>query len=97
MKTITTAIRPEDFANEVDAPGRYAVPHHLGEQYVRDYRRGWRDSQRIARGARETDFQRGMGSRAYEDGYLDHAAERKKWHLAHCNHHANDGTGCGWA
>ena len=97
MITDISQIRPGDFANEVDAPGRYAVPHHLGEQYVRDYRRGWRDSARIARGAEETAFQTGAGSHAYEDGYLDHAAERKKWHLAHCDLHENSSEGCGWA
>lgn len=95
--TDISQIRPGDFANEADAPGRYEVPHYLGEQYVRDYRRGWRDSQRIARGAQETAFQRGEGSVAYEDGYLDHAAERKKWHLAHCDVHENSSEGCGWA
>lgn len=92
-RTAPSTIPPE----HVNPSGTLRVPGHLGEQYVRDYRRGWRDSQRIARGAGETAFQAGTGSHAYEDGYLDHAAAREKWHLAYCTAHSNDSGGCGQA
>lgn len=78
--------------------GALKVPHHKGEQYVRDYGKGWRDSQRYARG-HATPFQSGLGSHAYDDGYLDHGAGRddQKWHLAWCAAHHNDDGGCGRA
>lgn len=97
MITDISQIRPEDWTNESDAPGQYEVPHYYGEQYVKDYRRGWRDSARHGRTGAETAFQRGEGSGAYDDGYLDQAAGRKKWHLAHCDVHENSSEGCGWA
>lgn len=91
-----SADRPTIPATAVNPSGALKVPHHKGETYVRDYNRGWRDSQRYAAG-RQTPFQDGAGSIAYDDGYLDHGAGRddERWHLAWCTAHHNNEGGCG--
>ena len=56
--------------------------------YVREYNNGWsagrRGGESKAWGSAET-------SAAWDDGYLDAAAGRPKWHLAHCTNHDNCG------
>lgn len=71
--------------------GRLRVPAHKGERYVRDYRKGWRDS---ANPSDRTAFADGSGSDAYDDGYLDRATEREKWHLAWCENHDSSQGAC---
>lgn len=62
-----------------------------GEQYVRDYNRGW-----VATSLEAGDH--AGASEAWYDGYADSGAGRKKWHLPRCmpNHHNGPG-GCGEA
>lgn len=55
-------------------------------QYRTEYEKGW------ARAKRTDEYPSG-GSGALEDGYLDQAAGRPKWHLAHCTDHDHCGEG----
>lgn len=73
---------------------RLPVPRHLGVEYVRDYTRGWVASSRPGVSA---EWDEGSGSAAFDDGYMDRAATREKWHLAWCDMHDNGGAGCGRA
>ncbi len=53
--------------------------------YRRDYERGWRYSHRDTATLDHLDAKR--ASDAEQDGYIDFATGREKWHLAWC-------TGC---
>lgn len=55
------------------------------EEYVEQYNKGWRAASRA-------DSYPDMGW-AMEDGYLDRAAGRAKWHLTFCSDHDNCGEG----
>jgi hypothetical protein len=57
--------------------------------YIAEYNRGWEGARR--ENCRE--WQDGSGSHAFDDGYLDRAAGRPKWHLAHCANHDECGEG----
>lgn len=53
--------------------------------YIREYNRGWKMAQR-------RDWPPGT-SHAFDDGYLDRAAGRIKWHLTYCPDHDECGEG----
>ena len=53
--------------------------------YVDQYNKGW------AAAGRATDMP--DGSHAFDDGYLDRAAGRMKWHLTYCPNHDTCGEG----
>lgn len=55
------------------------------EEYRSEYEKGWR------RAAGPADM--GGGSHAHDDGYLDRAAGRSKWHLSWCLDHDECGEG----
>lgn len=54
-------------------------------EYVSEYNKGWRAADRAA------DFP--SGTYAFDDGYLDRAAGRAKWHLTYCADHDECGEG----
>jgi hypothetical protein len=54
--------------------------------YRQQYTRGWRASQRGARGTLDRADERGEPP-AWYDGYLDYASGREKWHLPLCREH----------
>lgn len=54
--------------------------------YIAEYNRGW------AAGARGP-IDRSEQSHAWDDGYLDRAAGRAKWHLTYCSNHDECGEG----
>jgi len=58
--------------------------------YVAEYNAGWQASRR---GTEHGPFQDGTSSDAYDDGYLDAAAGRMKWHLTYCTDHDTCGEG----
>lgn len=58
------------------------VHAHGVEWYAREYRSGWAAAQR---GGVPRKWDEGTASYAWEDGYLDAAAGREKWHLAYCD------------
>lgn len=53
--------------------------------YRDEYEKGWRAA------SRSSEFP--SGTHAFDDGYLDRAAGRPKWHLAHCLDHDECGEG----
>lgn len=71
-----------------------SLTDEFGAKYVRDYNRGWKADQR---GTSLESGDRAGASKAWEDGFLDHAAGRPKWHLARCKAHHNSEGGCGEA
>lgn len=55
--------------------------------YKDEYNRGWAASKR------QPEFPRHEASHSFDDGYLDYAAGRAKWHLTYCTDHDNCGEG----
>lgn len=54
------------------------------DQYIRDYNAGWTAAGRPGDSKR---WDSGTTPHAWDDGYLDRAAGRPKWHLTHCRDH----------
>jgi hypothetical protein len=68
----------------INSPATRADLARLDPEYKRWYNKGWRYS---ASGSASVSLDHGdaMGAPdAWEDGYLDYAAGREKWHLAFC-------------
>ena len=76
--------RLEDVASNL---GRGAVK--TVEEYIAEYNRGWNAGRR----GTGREFDTGYTSHAYDDGYLDAAAGRMKWHLTYCPDHDECGEG----
>lgn len=55
------------------------------DEYRAEYERGWRNARRSS--------YMPSGSQAHDDGFLDGATGRPKWHLAHCTNHDECGEG----
>lgn len=82
---LAVRLRPPRFLKSVRSSlGRSSV--ETVEDYIREYNNGWNHA------VRSTEYPTGK-SDAYEDGYLDRAAGRAKWHLTHCADHDNCGEG----
>lgn len=64
-------------------------PENVLSWYIEEYNKGWQASRRGSTVAWES----GRTSHAYDDGYLDAAAGRPKWHLTHCIDHDECGEG----
>jgi hypothetical protein len=60
--------------------------------YVREYNLGYRAA---ARASDSKVFEEGAGSIPWNEGYMDRAAGRAKWHLTYCTNHDNTKAGCG--
>lgn len=69
------------------APAVHPPPRHVPQPYRDDYERGWRYSHSSTATLDHLDAKR--ASDAEQDGYLDFATGREKWHLAWCR----DGAG----
>lgn len=69
--------------------GEFIAKHGI-EEYRREYEAGWRAS---ARASGSGKYDSGNYTYAWEDGYLDRAAGRKKWHLLRCPDHDRCGEG----
>jgi len=57
--------------------------------YRNQYNAGYAAANRISSRAWES----GSTNHAWDDGYLDRAAQRPKWHLSHCVNHDTCGEG----
>jgi hypothetical protein len=66
---------------------RYAEAYGVDE-YKREYNKGWAGGRR-AQDTPPRAWENGTSSDAYDDGYLDAAAGRSKWHLTNCPDHEN--------
>lgn len=96
---VATRLRPPRTPSDVHSVARTTFPDLsvlttaeiadvvLG--YVREYNAGWAAG---ARGASEK-WASGTSSHAWDDGYLDAAAGRAKWHLTWCDDHDQCGEG----
>lgn len=58
-------------------------------EYIREYNNGWQAGGLVYSEAWDS----GMTGAAWDDGYLDRAAGRPKWHLTHCRDHDVCGEG----
>lgn len=87
-KTANPLLRRPLIANEAKAKGFCAT--QTLEWYIKEYNRGWAAG-RSSGVNREWDS--GMSSHSFDDGYLDAAAGRPKWHLTHCADHDVCGEG----
>lgn len=74
---------PRALHNVQSSLGRASVS--TVEDYRAEYEKGWRAA------SRTTDFPSGTG--AHDDGYLDRASGRAKWHLTYCADHDECGEG----
>lgn len=61
------------------------------ESYIKEYNAGWATAGRTSDSEK---YNSGNYSWAWEDGYLDRAAGREKWHLLACERHDNSPEGC---
>lgn len=78
-------LRPPRFHKSIVSPlGKASVADV--QEYIAEYNRGW------AAGARGP-IDRSEQSHAWDDGYLDRAAGRAKWHLTYCSNHDECGEG----
>ena len=92
--------RPSTLAVRLGPPKSFSAIHsELGKQdalmfanadqarywYIREYEKGWRSAARTS--------EMPDGSLAFDDGYLDKATGRPKWHLTFCTDHDNCGEG----
>lgn len=83
---------PRSIEDVVSRLGREAALKQCDEDgeslrwYIAEYNRGW------AAGARGP-IDRSEQSHAWDDGYLDRAAGRAKWHLTYCSNHDDCGEG----
>jgi hypothetical protein len=55
--------------------------------YIDEYNKGWQASKRVGK------IERHDTTHAVDDGYLDYAAGRAKWHLTYCPDHDVCGEG----
>ena len=60
------------------------------EWYIREYNAGYKAASRTSD---SPSFDRAVTSHAWDDGYLDRAAGRMKWHLTYCQDHDTCGEG----
>lgn len=65
---------------------RLRPPRLRGEWYITEYEAGWLYAKT------STTMPDGTSS-AFDDGYLDQATGRMKWHKAHCADHNTSGCG----
>lgn len=81
------ARKPTEAARPDGLGGRFIERHGI-EAYHREYDKGWRDSGN-PRLSERGPWHMGTSTDAYDDGYLDRAAGREKWHLTRCPLHDN--------
>lgn len=86
---LAVRLRPPRKLSDVKSDlGRNAVDSV--EQYIRDYNAGYTASGRSGESAR---WEAGNTPHSWDDGYLDRAAGRAKWHLTYCSDHNECGEG----
>lgn len=81
--------RPTEVTNKISLGGLYAARHGM-DAYVREYNAGWAASRRPGDSEK---WNNGTSTDAWDDGYLDYAAGREKWHLTRCPQHGNGAPG----
>ena len=84
---------PEAKREEMKA--RKAAAEAVPLTYEQCYNSGWRSN--YGDPSVRMQNRKGFDHRAFDDGYLDAAAGREKWHLRWCREHHNNDGGCGVA
>jgi hypothetical protein len=84
--------KPMVFGDPSSHGARYAAKYGW-EKYAKEYEAGWRAASR----PESAKWDSGASSDAWDDGYLDRAALRDKWHLVTCPKHGNLDGECGEA
>lgn len=87
------ARKPTEVTNPQSLGGGYAERHGM-EKYRAEYEAGWTTAGRTSDSSK---YGSGGYTWAWEDGYLDRAAGREKWHITRCPLHDNIEGGCGVA
>jgi hypothetical protein len=88
-------LRPPRKVEDIRGPlGRRAAESLGVDGYIAQYNLGWQASTRVSRTGQDSEaWGSGMTNYAWDDGYLDHAAGRAKWHLTYCADHDACGEG----
>ena len=71
--------------------GRHILP---AAEYAKAYEKGWRHSATANASLDNPANTGGPAGWAWEDGYLDYAVDRPKWHRATCTLDEHDQPGC---
>ena len=92
---LAVRLRPPRTVDDIRGPlGRRAAESLGLEGYIAQYNLGWQASTRVGRTGQSSEaWNSGMTNYAWDDGYLDHAAGRSKWHLTYCADHDECGEG----
>jgi hypothetical protein len=84
--------KPAEHADKTSPGGEYAERYGI-DLYRDQYERGWKAANSLSE---SRVWESGMSSDAFDDGYLDAAAGREKWHMTRCaNHDTVENGGCG--
>lgn len=88
-------LRPPRTIEDIRGPlGRRAAESLGVDGYIAQYNLGWQASTRVSRTGQNSEaWSSGMTNYAWDDGYLDNAAGRAKWHLTYCRNHDECGEG----
>lgn len=79
---LAVRLRPPRTLDDVRSPDLEA---ETVEEYIKDYGTGWRDAQADRTWDHDV-------SNAYDDGFMDRAAGRIKWHTTYCESHDECGA-----
>lgn len=97
-KTLAVRLRPprniDDIRSSLGAGAARSHSDSPAEWYVTQYNLGWQASTRVGRTGQDSDaWSSGCSNYAWDDGYLDQAAGRPKWHITYCRDHDTCGEG----
>lgn len=92
---LAVRLRPPRTINDIRSPlglraakANSNTPLEAAEWYIAQYNLGWQASTRVSRTGQSSEaWSSGETNFAWDDGYLDHAAGRPKWHLTYCSDH----------
>ena len=92
---LAVRLRPPRSVEDIRGPLGLRAAESLGlEGYIAQYNLGWQASTRVGRTGQSSEaWNSGMTNYAWDDGYLDQAAGRPKWHLTYCADHDECGEG----
>jgi hypothetical protein len=94
---LAVRLRPPRSLNDIRSRLGYVAAmgrENPAEWYITQYNLGWQASTRVSRTGHDSEaWGSGTTNYAWDDGYLDNAAGRPKWHLTYCRDHDTCGEG----